>query len=372
MSQTRIVLIPPTAAMPAPFLIVDPRGRVLQRGSLSLEAAEPRPEPRPELRTVAIAPGADILVRWLDLPVGGAAQLRAAARWMLKEHLAADPERLAIALGAVPVDGGPRMVAAVAAPLLEAWIDYLRALGVEPASIVPDCLVPPAPEAEATLNAIRFGGDVALRGRALAASVQSDLMDAVAAGRPVSLISDQETVEERLALAALHPPVDLLSALARPRSTSRGGWRVAAGLAAAVLISPLILTLAEAGRDSIAADRADRQARALIAEALPEAAQADDPLAEIRRRLAVAPPPGGFAAGSAALFAAVEQVEGAELDGLSADADQGLRATLSYPAFQDLDAIRSSIEASGLSLSDTSTVEDGGRVVSEVIVGGAA
>ena len=368
MTQTRIVLIPPTAAMPAPFLIVDPRGRVLQRGSLSLEAVGPRLD----LRTVAIAPGADVLVRWLDLPVGGAAQLRTAARWMLKEHVAADPERLTIALGAPAVDGGPRMVAAVAAPLLEAWIDYLRALGVEPAVVVPDCLIPPAPEAEATLNAIRFGGDVALRGQAFAASVQSDLLEAVAAGRSVSLISDQDTVEERLALAALHPPVDLLSAMARPRSTSRGGWRLAAGLAAAVLISPLILTLAEAGRDSLVADRADRQARALIAETLPEAAQTDDPIAEVRRRLAVAPPPGGFAAGSAALFAAVEQVEGAELDGLSADAEQGLRATLSYPAFQDLDAIRAAVEASGLSLSDTSTVEDGGRVVSEVIVGGAA
>ena len=368
MTQTRIVLIPPTAAMPAPFLIVDPRGRILQRGSLSLESVEPRLD----LRTVAIAPGADVLVRWLHLPVGGAAQLRAAARWALKEHLAADPERLTIALGAPAVDGGPRMVATVAAPLLEAWIDYLRALGVEPAAIVPDCLVPPAPEAEAALNAIRFGGDVALRGQAFAASVQSDLMEAVTVGRPVSLISDQEAVEEQLALAALYPPVDLLSAMARPRPASRGGWRLAAGLAAAVLVSPLILTLTEAARDSVAAERANRQARALIAETLPEAAQADDPIAEVRRRLAVAPPPGGFAAGSAALFAAVEQVEGAELDGLSADPEQGLRATLSYPAFQDLDAIRAAVEASGLSLSDTSTVEDGGRVVSEVIVGGAA
>ena len=368
MTQTRIVLIPPTAAMPAPFLIIDPRGRVLQRGSLSLEPVEPRLD----LRTVAIAPGADVLVRWLDLPIGGAAQLRAAARWALKEHLAADPERLTIALGAPAVDGAPRMVAAVAAPLLEAWIDYLRALGVEPAAIVPDCLVPPAPGAEAALNAIRFGGDVALRGQAFAASAQSDLMEAVAAGRPVSLISDQEAVEDRLALTALQPPVDLMAAMARPRSASRGGWRLAAGLAAAVLISPLVLTLAEAARDSVAADRADRRARALIAATLPEAAQADDPIAEVRRRLAVAPPPGGFAAGSAALFAAVEQVEGAELDGLSADPDQGLRATLSYPAFQDLDAIRAAVVASGLSLSDTSTVEDGGRVVSEVIVGGAA
>ena len=50
-----------------------------------------------------------------------------------------------------------------------------------------------------------------------------------------------------------------------------------------------------------------------IAETWPEAARADDPIGEIQRRLSVAPPPGGFTAGAAALFAAVEQVEGAEV-----------------------------------------------------------
>ena len=84
----------------------------------------------------------------------------------------------------------------------------------------------------------------------------------------------------------------------------------------------------------------------------------------------VAPPPGGLAAVSAALFAAVEQVAGAELDSLSAGPGKGVRATLSYPAFSDLDSIRAALTASGLSMTDQSTVEDGGRVVSEVIIGG--
>lgn len=368
MTQTRLVLIPPTAAMPAPFLIVDPRGRVLQRGSLTLET----PDPTPDLRTVAVAPGADVLVRWLDLPVGGAAQVRAAARWALKGDLAADPERLALALAPVAPDGGARLVAAVSAVLLDAWLDYLAALGVQPVALIPDCLTPPVPEAENALNAIRYGGDVALRGQAFAASVQADLVPAVAGDRRVAWIDGQEAVEDRLAAAALHPPVDLLTALVRPRAASRGGWRLAAVLAAAVVASPLVLTLAGTARDSLAADRADQLSRTLIAETWPDAARAEDPIGEVQRRLAVAPPPGGFAAGAAALFAAVEQVEGAELDGLSADPEQGLRATVSYPAFQDLDALRAATEAAGLSLSDTSTVEDGGRVVSEIIVGGPA
>ena len=94
MSQTRIVIIPPAASMPAPFLTFDEGGRVLQRGSLLLED----PQTTPDVRTVAVAPGADVLVRWLDLPVGGAAQVRAAARWALKDELAGDPERTVVAV----------------------------------------------------------------------------------------------------------------------------------------------------------------------------------------------------------------------------------------------------------------------------------
>ena len=130
-----------------------------------------------------------------------------------------------------------------------------------------------------------------------------------------------------------------------------------------MVISPLILAVAGAAHDQHEASQAREATLALIAEALPDAAKAADPIAEARRQLAAAPPPGGMAAASAALFAAVEGVEGAELDGMSSSAGQGLRATVSYPAFGDLDAMRTALNGSGLSLSDTSTVEDGGRVL---------
>lgn len=366
MSQTRILIIPPAASMPANFLTFDANGRVLHRGALLLEEAATTPD----VRTVAVAPGADVLVRWLDLPVGGAAQVRAAARWALKDDLAGDPDRTVVALG--PATGeGPRLVAAVGAGLLEAWVDYLAGLGIAPAAIVPDCLVLPDPEGEG-LNAAAFGADVALRGTRFAATVQPDLVEPVAAGRPVTGIEDRETLERLLAVAAAAPAIDLLSGVERRRETARGGWRLAAALAAALVVSPLILTVAAGARDQIAADRAETRTLTLIAEVMPEAAQAADPVEEARRRLAVAPPPGGVTAATAALFAAVEQVEGAELDSLSADPAKGVRATVSYPAFSDLETLRTAMAAAGLSMSDASTVEDGGRVVSEVVIGGAA
>ena len=73
MSQTRIVIIPPAASMPAPFLTFDEGGRVLQRGSLLLED----PQTTPDVRTDAVAPGAAVLVpcvgrHRLPAPVGHA------------------------------------------------------------------------------------------------------------------------------------------------------------------------------------------------------------------------------------------------------------------------------------------------------------
>lgn len=364
MSQTRIIRIPLSASQPAPFLIVDETGRVLQRGALTLEGQEPVLD----IRTVAITPGADVLIRWLDLPVGGVAQVRAAARWALKDQLAGDPDRMTIALGAG--QGGQRLVAAVSASLLQAWSEYLAAMGVTAEVMIPDSLVPHAPLDADMLHGLAFGGDVALRGEDFAATVQSDLVPAVAGSRPVAMIEGAADIDALLATAALNPPVNLLGGVERVRVV--GGWRLAAGLAAALLVSPLILTLAGAMRDQSAADTARRTTLAMIEQRLPQAATAPDPVAEVTRRMAAAPPPGGVTAASAALFAAVEAVEGAELDGLSADANQGLRATVSYPAFQDLETMKTAVGAFGLTLSDTSTEEDGGRVVSEVVVGGPA
>jgi len=84
MSRIRLILIPPSAALPATCLTLDAQGRVLTRGLVELggPAAEP-------MRTVAVVPGADVLIRWLDLPTGSSAQVAAATLHLLRDDLAA-------------------------------------------------------------------------------------------------------------------------------------------------------------------------------------------------------------------------------------------------------------------------------------------
>ncbi|PQZ79648.1 MULTISPECIES: type II secretion system protein GspL [unclassified Brevundimonas] len=365
MSRIRLILIPPSAALPATCLTLDAQGRVLTRGVVELggPAAEP-------MRTVAVVPGADVLIRWLDLPTGSSAQVAAATLHLLRDDLAAPADRLSAALGPVPAPGERRLVAVVGRGLLQAWGDYLSSLGLKADVMIPDSLVLPEPAEDGALSAAVFGADLALRGRELALSLQPDLAEAVAAGRVLERIDRADEIERLLAAAALNPPVNLLAGAGRRVEADRRGWKRAGALAGVLLISPLILILAAAGHDEWRARDAEQRAEAAARQAFPDIAPTADAVAEATRRLTTAPPPGGTTAAAAALFAAVESVEGAELDSLTAD-EGGVRATVTYAAYQDLEALQQVMAARGMSLTDESTVDDQGKVVSEVRVGGA-
>lgn len=366
MSRTRLVLIPADGSDPAPFLMLDADGRVLERGHLSPEAPA---LPGARVRTVVVVPGADVLIRWLALPAGRPVQLRAAALWALRDDLAVDPGGMRVALGPVEADGS-RLVAAVDDARLGEWTDRLASLGVEGATLVPDCLVPDAPEEADRLRSLVFGPAVAVRGQVLAVSVQPDLVPVIAAGRTVEPIDSEAAVEARLIATALNPPVDLGGGQTRPASGEGWkAWRLAGALALALLVSPLVLTAAAAIRDDMAASRLRDDAEARARTLFPDMATDADPLAEAERRLALTPPPGGVAVVAAVLFQALEGVPGAELDSLTADPVSGVRATVSYTAFQDLEAIRSGVEALGLRMVEEATLEEGDRIASDIIVG---
>lgn len=363
MKTVRLILIPATGGQPAPFLIVGSDGAVLERGERVPGGAGPEP-----MRTVAVVPGGDVLIRWLDLPPGGPAQTRAAAAWRLRDELAASPDRLAIVPGPPSRPGQPRLVAVVSRALLEAWAGYLATLGVRADALLPDVLTLAEPEADQVLSAVSFGAGMALRGRRFAATVQPDLVDRVAAGRRVVAVEDPAAVERALVEAALAPAINLLETGERAAGVA-ADWRRAAVLAGLLVLSPLVLTVAAAMRDGMAARAARSEALAAIAAAAPDLARESDPVEALRRRVAAAPPPGGTTAAAAALFAAVETVEGAELDLLIADPGDGVKATISHPAHGDMAVIRRAMAAAGMAVVETGALEDGGRIVSDITIG---
>ena len=365
MKPIRLVLIPALPAQPAPYMIIAPDGFVLDRGLLAVDAVE-RPEP---IRTVAICPGADVSIHWVQLPPGGGAQLRAAAAWSLREDLAATPERLAVVVGPPAGPDQPRLVAVVGHGLLQAWSDYLEAVGVRADVLTPDMLTLAEPEEDDVVLAATFGENTALRGRRFAVTVQPDLVDLVVGDRRVTSLQDAAVIERALATAARNPAINLLDNGGRDGSAARVGWRRAAALAAALAISPLLLTAAVAARDDMAARRLDAEAGAAIAAAAPDLAREPDPVAAVRRRAATAPPPGGVTAAAAALFAAVEAIEGAELDAFFATPGDGVKATVSHPAYSDMRKLDRRMADAGMTVTENATFEEGGRVVSDISIG---
>lgn len=363
MNRTRLILIPAHAAEPAPFLVFDDVGEVLERGRLDFG----EPVALPAMRTVAVAPGAEVLVRWLDLPGGAPAQQRTAALWLLKDDLAARPDRLSSALGPVPPPGEPRLVAVVDTALLDAWKAHLAALGATAEVVLPLSLVPAPPTDGDAVHVVAFGDEVAIRAHGLAATVQADLADMLVAGRRRIDTVRPDEVERQLIAAARRPPVNLLDD-GRAGTKGRLRWMRAAVLAGLAALSPLVLTATRAVRDDLAARSVEREARTLALRADPSLARSDDPAAEMVARLETAPPPGGMINAVAALAAAVEGAPGAGMESISWDPEGGLSASLTYPAFQDLETLRRAVAPAGLVLTERSTIEDGGRVVSDVAV----
>jgi general secretion pathway protein L len=365
MKPVRLILVPPMASAPAPYLVIGGDGVVRERGVLTPD----QPGPAEVMRTVAVAPGADVTIRWLDLAPGGEAQVRAAAAWKLREAVAGDLDRLVTVVGAPTPAGTPRLAAVVSRALLGAWVDYLAELGVRADVIVPDVLTLPEPGTDGVLIAAAFGDAVALRGRQFAATVQPDLTQLVAGDRLVEPIEDPLALERLLIAAARAPALNLLDRASR--SPERvGSWRRAAALAAAVVVSPLVLVLAAAARDDLAARRMHDEARALIVAQAPDLVSAPDPVAALRARSDALPPPGGPVAAAAALYAALEGVEGAELDILISDPGEGMKATLTHPNYADIERVRAALAPAGMTVVETGTADEGGRVVSDITVGG--
>lgn len=362
MSSTRLILIPSRASEPAPFMVIAPDGAVLQRGLMPLDPVE-----KPlAMRTVAIAPGADVLVRWVNVPAGSDIQKRTAVLWALRDQLAVASESLEVALSAA-VEGEDRIAVVFDASLRRVWLDYCEALGVAVDVLLPDTLAVPAPLAEDSIVAVSFPPNVGLRGRRLAATVQPDMVELLAEGKSLVILDDPEDIERLMIEASLRPAINLIE---RRRVSAGGSWKRVMALAVVLVLSPLFLTLAMAARDDIMATRMQKQTRQILTRAAPDLAASPDPTAALESRLASAPA-GGVTGVAAALFAAVEGVDGAELDSFVADPQGGVRATVSYSAYQDLDTLKRAVMSAGLVMDDASTVDDAGRIVSEIRIGAA-
>ncbi|MFZ5729796.1 MAG: type II secretion system protein GspL, partial [Pseudomonadota bacterium] len=202
---------------------------------------------------------------------------------------------------------------------------------------------------------------------------EPDLVAAVAADRPQTRL-EGSALERALAEAAGAPAVNLLQGAFDPKRQAELGWRDfrrVAALAAAVLLSPLVIWGAQAAAFHIRAERAEARAEAKLAALLPEGAEVTDVAVQAEALLAQAMVgQGGGASGLAAiLLGALEPLDQAQLESLIVMPDGTARAAVSLAAYSDTEALAQALQAEGLSMREEGSREEGDRVVADIILG---
>ena len=120
---------------------------------------------------------------------------------------------------------------------------------------------------------------------------------------------------------------------------------------------------------SFAADRLERAAQAVAAQALPRGTAAGNPPAQLAERLAGLGGGGaGFTASAAAAFAAVRDTPGADLGTLALDPDGTFRIGVLAGSTADIAALQQRLAAAGFVVDAGAIRQAGGRQLADLTV----
>ena len=341
----------PAADSGAGFLLVflDEEGEaerwlLLDGGGVAARGEAPAPLPEPGVKLALAVPGTQVAIHWLELDEGlTQAQAAAAARLMLADACAGPIAETHVAVGRP--ERGLTPVAFVASRLMALWLERFEAR-----SILPTHLLLPVPDE----GLVRHGhGPVSdYRGLATAFTLEPELAEMAIDGAEVAELGEAG-FEAALAPVLAAPPLDLrqgnFARRRRWRGSSGKARRIGWLLLALALVS-LVVEVATILAYTFAADRLETEARALDSRS---------------GSAGVAP---AFGATAALLFEAVRATPNVELTRIEYRPDGRLEATVTMDSRATLVALRSRLEASGLSVEPGAQRSAGGRPTADLIV----
>lgn len=356
MSRTLVLWLPPVAALgeenpqqPA-WLRVD-NGVIVDSGQDDgwVGAWERPSDDGPYDRLIALAPAADVPLRWLYYPDAAPAQATAAARIDALKDSLGDDAALHIVAGQAAGAGEAVAVAVTTHVAMTAWTDWLQARNLTPAAIVPVAVAVPPPELD-TLWTVEVGGERIIR-TADRAYVSDPELDPLIAGAHTVLPLDTDRMRESLLLTLAAPPLDLLSGGWKPKrswSVDPAMLRLAKRLAIALVAVSLLIPIIYAVRLSSDTGRADDAVVAMAKKAGVTAPDATVAEAELDRRLATAGGgPLAFSVPASALYDAMGDAPGVTLRTLSHRTDGTLTTTLAAPRVEDVNKVLLALQARG-------------------------
>ena len=169
MSRTLVLWLPPVATLgdehapPPAWLRVDD-GVIVDSGQDDgwVDAWEKPQEHSPDDRLIALAPAADVPLRWRHYPDAAPAQAASAARLDTLKDSLGDGALLHIVAGQ-PIEAGQAVPVAVTThAAMTAWSDWLKARDLAPAAIIPAAAAVPPPEPDSLWTA-EVGGEQIVR-----------------------------------------------------------------------------------------------------------------------------------------------------------------------------------------------------------------
>ena len=300
-------------------------------------------------RLIALAPAADVPLRWRSYPDAAPAQAAAIARVDTLRDSLGDAALLHVVAGQ-PADAGQAVPVAVTThAAMTAWTDWLKAQGLSPAAIIPAAATVPPPDAD-SLWSTELGREQILRSDDRSFASDPELDPLIAAGRPIAPL-DADRMREALLLSLSAPPLDLLSGAWQPKRS----WAIDPAmvtwmkrLAVALLIVTLLIPIIYAIRINADIARADAAAVATAKKAGVTASDAAAAEAELDRRLAAAGGgPLAFSVPASALYDALRDTPGVALKTLSHRTDGTLSTTLAAPRTEDINAVLLALQAHG-------------------------
>ncbi len=350
-------------------------------------------------RVWVVLPGEAVTVKSVEMPAVSETRAREAVSFLLEDDIAVDRGTLHFALG--ERNSNRRLIAYAAKSEMDAWVNVLSEMGVEPTALVPDYLV--AGVAESAVSITEHDGMIIARvaeggltiERDAFTYIVSDLLPAsgdirVYADDPSKFLptglaqservisapalSDSKILE--LAYAALSgtKPLNLLQGKYAPRrkwALPGTHWRRAAILAGASLALAAALQIAGGIRLNSETNAAYARAEAVFHDAMPQGTRLVNARTQMRAHADQlnAGASNTFLSTSGLLYAGVAAVEGAEIDSLRFDgAQREVAVSLSLPSFDTMEEIKSIVSSNGGIVREGGARQQGERIVADITV----
>lgn len=297
---------------------------------------------RPGAELVLFAPGVDIAIYNVVLPNSSEAEAKLAAPFAIEDEVAEPVEDLHIALGKKPAEqGAARQLHVLSKHMIESWQKALALNHKGPVILVAEQSVLPRNYAMDIGPRILLSIDG--KQTCFDREMPREILKSLAGGHGLSLKKPQWALRVLSKMfVQVDEPVDLFQGRFRPRrSIANFDWKGnvgSAALAAAAIFALLGSMFAEIWATQRSIDRLEAEMQAMVKPVFPDQQNVRDPARAIARALAELGegPSLGFLDASAALYTALDDLPGAQLQGLRYEPGRaGFVARIAYPAFGD-------------------------------------